>query len=570
LVRAASDVVDLLAAAAGLKVLVTSTAVLHVYSEREFVVPPLELPTPGYDGDADRLLAVPSVALFVSRAEAVNDSFALDESNAAVVAEICRRLDGLPLAIELAAARTKLLPPQAMLERLGHRLRVLGGGARDAPARQKTLRATIDWSYGLLDPGEQRLFARLGVFAAGCTLEAAEVVCGDGTPLIDGIASLIDKSLLRSSGAAPRFSMLETLREYALERLEHDSAGSELRRRHAIYFVALADRAEPELTGASQAEWYERLEADHDNLRAALRYTISAGRGTLALRLGAALARFWQVRGYAGEGRRWILDALAAAGADAPPWLHAKALVRAGVLSLRHGDYAEARPLLEEGAEIYARIDDDGGLALATVMLGQAAMIEGDGETALTYFQRAADAYRQLGELRGFAVALNDLGLARLYLGDAAGAARDCLQAAALNSEHGDRQATAMHLLNAGFALIELGRESEAVAKIAESVEISRDVGYKEGVAIALLALAAVAERRGDAEEATRLLAASDAHCEAIGAMLDPCDRAIHDRVADSVSETLGLEEHAHAQAEGRALDPEQALDSVLRAAASV
>jgi predicted ATPase/DNA-binding SARP family transcriptional activator len=570
LVPAAPDLVDLLAAAPGLKMLVTSTAVLHVYSEREFVVPPLELPAPGHDHDADRLLGVPSVALFVRRAEAVNDEFALDESSGPIVAEICRRLDGLPLAIELAAARTKLLPPHAMLERLGHRLQVLGGGARDAPARQQTLRATIDWSFGLLTPDEQRLFARLGVFAGGCTLEAAEAVCGEGTPLIDGIASLLDKSLLRSTGDAPRFSMLDTLREYALERLEHDSAGAQLRRRHAIYFVALADRAEPELTGARQAEWYERLESDHDNFRAALRHTLSVGSGTLALRLSSALPRFWQVRGYAGEGRTWLLAALAESEADAPSWLRAKALVRAGVLSLRHGEYADARPLLEEGAELYARIDDRAGAALATVMLGQAAMIEGDGETALAYLQRGVDAYRELADMRGYAVALNDVGLARLYLGDAAGAARDCVEAAALSSEHGDRQAASMHLLNAGFALSELGRETEAVAKIAESVEISREVGYKEGSAIALLALADIAERRDDDLEAARLLAAADVLCEEIGAMLDPCDRSIHDRIASSVIEALGDEAQANAQAEGRTLDPEQALDSVLRAAASV
>ena len=566
---AAPELTDLLAGAPEVKLLVTSTAVLHVYSERELVVPPLELPDPSADHDPNALLDVPSVALFVHRAEAVNAEFALDPASAPAVAEICRRLDGLPLAIELAAARTKLLPPPAMLERLGRRLDLLGGGTRDAPARHQALRTTIDWSYGLLDDDEQRLFARLGVFAGGCTLEAADAVCGNRPTLLDEIASLLDKSLLRSSGEEPRLSMLETIREYAVERLEASGAADELRRRHAAYYVALAERAEPELTGAQQARWYERLEIEHDNLRAALTYALATHRTSLALRLSAALARFWQVRGYAGEGRRWLLESLAEENDDTPSWLRAKALVRAGVLSLRNGHYREARPFLEESAELYGRLSDPGGLALATVMLGQVTMIEGDGARALSLFERAANSYRELDDKRGVAVALNDVGCARLFLGDAAGAARDCAEAAALSAEQGDFQGAAGTLQNVAYALLELGREAEAVAKIRESVEISREVGYKENLAIALLAFAAVAERRGQSEVAARLLAASDAQCDAIGAMLDPCDRGIHDRIASSVSRALGEDCFADVWADGRSLEPEEALAYALAAVSS-
>jgi predicted ATPase len=566
---AAPELTDLLASAPEIKLLVTSTAVLHVYSERELVVPPMELPDRSADHDPNALLDVPSVALFVHRAEAVNAEFAFDASSAPAVAEICRRLDGLPLAIELAAARTKLLPPQAMLERLGRRLDLLGGGTRDAPARHQALRTTIDWSYGLLDDDEQRLFARLGVFAGGCTLEAADAVCGKRTTLLDEIASLLDKSLLRSSGEEPRLSMLETLREYALERLEASGAADELRRRHAAYYVALAERAEPELTGAQQARWYERLEVEHDNLRAALTYALSTRRTSLALRLSAALARFWQVRGYAGEGRRWLLESLTQDNDDTPSWLRAKALVRAGVLSLRNGHYREARPLLEESAELYGGIGDPEGRALATLMLGQVTMVEGHGERALALLQHAADAYRELGDRRGFAVALNDVGCARLFLGDPAGAARDCSEAALLSADHGDRQAAATHMQNASYALLELGREDEAVAKITQSVELSRELGYKEGLAVALLAFAAVAQHRGESDVAARLLAASDAHTEAIGAVLDPLDRGIHDRIASSVSSALGERPFADAWADGRSLEPEKALAYALAATSS-
>jgi predicted ATPase/DNA-binding winged helix-turn-helix (wHTH) protein len=300
LLGAAPIVSDLLATAPGVKVVVTSRAMLRVSGEYTFDLPPLELPP--VDATAADLEAVASVSLFVQRAQAVASDFALTDENAGDVAELCRRLEGIPLAIELAARRSRLLAPAPMLVRLSQRLDLLAGGLRDAPERQQTLRATIDWSYDLLDEDEQALFARLAVFVGGCTLASAEAVCGD---VIAGLESLVDKSLLRRRGGAePRFVMLDTLREYALEVLAARGETGELHRRHADHFLALAEAAEPELTGPRQATRFDQLEREHDNLRAALACFLESGEGELALRLGTALTRFWDVRGYRGEGTR--------------------------------------------------------------------------------------------------------------------------------------------------------------------------------------------------------------------------------------------------------------------------
>jgi len=562
-IAAAPELTDLLATAPGLKLLVTSTTALHLYSERELAVPPLELPEKSADHDPAALLAVPAVALFVLRAQAVKDEFALDVRSAPIVAEICRKLEGLPLAIELAAARTKLLPVQAMLERLEHRLELLGGGARDLPPRQRTLRATIDWSYGLLGPEEQRFFARIGVFAGGGSIEAIAAVCGGGEGLIDTLASLVDKSLLRSALDEPRFSMLETLREYALERLDRSDDAEELRRRHAEYFASLAERAEPELVGPRQAEWYERLEADHDNFGAALAYGLAADGTTTALRLAAALTRFWHVRGHAGEGRRWLVAALGQAG-EQPPALRAKALVRETILVLRQERSTHARPLLEEAMELYAALPDAEGIALTTLTLVHVLSAEGDVHGALAAGERAADLYRELGDRRGFAVALNNLGNTRLLLGDYARAAADCTEAAELSREIGDWQAAAANLLNAAWALLELGHDSEAVAKLLQSIAIAREVGFKEQLSYAFEAFAALASRRGEHERAGRLLGAADALREALGLVIDSPELATHDRVASAIGEALGDRAFAAAWAQGRSLGLEEALEYAL------
>jgi predicted ATPase/class 3 adenylate cyclase len=350
ILSAAPVVADLLAKCPKLKVLVTSRAVLHVRGEREFVVSPLALPDPKQTVSAEVLGQYAAVALFVQRAVAAQAGFGLTDENALSVAEICRRLDGLPLAIELAAAQIKVLSPEVLLHRLGRRLPLLQDGPRDAPARQRTLRDTIVWSYDLLNEAEQRVFRRLAVFVGGFTLEAAEAVCdatGDhGLGVVDGVGALVNQSLLRRddrTGEGSRFAMLETIREYGLEQLEADSEAAELRRRHAAYCLELVEAAELELTGPRQVAWLDRLEAEHDNLRAALHWAVEQGEVELGLRLGGALWLFWDVRGHLTEGRGRLGEVLALARTARPTAALAKAHQNLGNVAWAQGDFAAAR-----------------------------------------------------------------------------------------------------------------------------------------------------------------------------------------------------------------------------------
>src|SRR5947209_1862334 len=339
-VAAAAGLAELLASCPQLKILVTSRAVLHIHGEHEFPVPPLALPDLNDLPQSQTLSQYAAVALFLERAQAARPDFELTPANARAIAEICVRLDGLPLAIELAAARVKLLPPQALLARLEHRLQVLTGGARDVPARQQTLRNLLAWSYDLLDGKEQQLFGRLSVFVGGGTLEAVEglsTALGDlPAYVLDGLTSLIDKSLLRQTeqeGQEPRLLMLETIREYGLEVLAASGEMESTRRAHATYYLALAELAELELGGPQQGVWLDRLEREHDNLRAALQWTIEQGEAggsmEMALRLGGALRRFWWGRGHWSEGRNFLERALATglAGTWIAPSVRAKALL---------------------------------------------------------------------------------------------------------------------------------------------------------------------------------------------------------------------------------------------------
>ncbi|HUG38092.1 MAG TPA: AAA family ATPase, partial [Candidatus Limnocylindrales bacterium] len=366
---AAPLVGELLAVCRGLKVLVTSRAPLELRGEQEFPVPPLALPDPKHPPPIEALGQYGAVALFIERATAIRPDFAVTNDNAPAVAEICVRLDGLPLAIELAAVWIRLLSPQAMLTRLERRLPLLTGGARDLPARQQTLRGAIAWSYDLLDEGERALFRRLAIFVGGCTLEAAEAVCnpeGDlGLDVLDGVASLVAKSLLRQEEGPegePRFGMLETIREYGLEQLEADAT----RGRHAAFFLAFAEEAEPKLLGAEQVTWLQRLEAEHDNFRAVLgRSRVGEVAADVGLRLAGALQWYWRVRGLLGEGRGWAETMLALPGAAARTAARARALNAAARLANLQADYTAARPLALESAAIAREVGDLAGVARA-------------------------------------------------------------------------------------------------------------------------------------------------------------------------------------------------------------
>ena len=420
---AASLVADLLQGVARLKVLVTSRFVLKLHAEYEYPVLPLACPERGrLPTDCTALSQYAAVALFIARARQVKADFAVTNENAPAVAEICARLDGLPLAIELAAARVKLLTPQALLPRLASCLKLLTGGARDRPARQQTLRGAIDWSYDLLSEEEKALFARLSVFVGGWTVEAAEAVCpavGDVCldPL-DGLSSLADKSFVRQEEDArsgePRFTMLETLREYASERLVASGEWEDARRTHANYFLQLAEEAEPHLTGHAQVAWLARLEIEHDNLRAVLRWALDSMEIGLGLRLAGIVGRFWWVRGYLSEGRGWLDEFLVAANPRddrAISSAYALALNWAARLADKQGDYTRTAALAEESLSLFRELGDKRGAASALNILGRAAMRQGDYARARALHEEGLALCRECGDTSGLAASLNNLGI---------------------------------------------------------------------------------------------------------------------------------------------------------------
>jgi predicted ATPase/class 3 adenylate cyclase len=401
-VDAGPIVAGLLREAPGLKVIVTSRVVLRVYGEHELAVPPLGMPE--------------GVRLFVERARAVQPSFSLGDGNAAAIEEIVARLDGLPLAIELAAARTRVLPVEAIRGRLDQRLALLTGGSRDLPARQQTLRGAIDWSYEMLEPPERQLLERFSVFAGGAFLTEAEQVCGPardvGGDILEGLSALADKSLLRAivGGAdEPRFAMLATIREYAAERLAQGDALDRVRHRHARVYADLVDRCAPLLTSSQGSAWHDRLEADHDNLRSALDWAHENGDVAIVLGMVAGLWRFWQARGHLHEARRRVEQALAMPGvANQPPALRAKAYAAGGGVAYWQGDFVTANRWYGQALEAARQTGDGAEIGLASYNLGFAALDhEADQDSRFRagrpWFERALDLYRALGHDQGIA-----------------------------------------------------------------------------------------------------------------------------------------------------------------------
>lgn len=510
LAAAGPAVAELLAACPLLKVLATSRAPLHVYGERELPVPPLALPDLERLAPPAALAGVPSVALFLERAQAVRPDFGLTRQNAAVVAEICHRLDGLPLALELAAARIKLLPPRAILARLGSRLEPLAGGARDLPARHQTLRAAIAWSHDLLAADKQRLLRRLAAFAGGWTLEAAEAVCnpnGDlAVDVLDGIASLVDHSLVQEAeqpDGEPRFSMLETVREYGLERLEASGETDAVRRRHAEYCMLLAEQAEPALRvpgptpWPQRAAWYDRLEQEHGNLRAALDWLAAQGDAEWGLRLGAALYRFWWVHGYLTEGRERLGRLLTLPG-PAPAGVRAKAAFVAGSLALLQGDYAAARPLLETSLALGWELADEHAVATALYHLGVVAQSERDHRRAAALFAESLALGRKLGDTEIVASSLMYQGLMSHDQRDYARARALLQESLALWRSAGDRMSIARLVGALGYVALDEEDCAAARAAFDERLAIVRELGRKPGISLAITALASLALAEGD------------------------------------------------------------------------
>ena len=519
-IDAASLVRDLLTTSPSLTVLVTSRVPLRLSGEREYPVPPLPVPDPSArDGAA--VAGVPSVALFVQRAQDVKPDFALTTENAAAVADVCARLDGLPLAIELAAARLRVLSPEGLRDRLRHRLAVLTGGGRDAPARQQTLRNTMQWSYDLLTPDEQTLFRHLAVFVGGCTLEAAEAVCRavggevDGTAghtVLDGVTSLVEKSLLRLIPPArrqtePRVTMLETVREFARERLETSSEADALKRQHAAYFLELAETADVQLMGAQQQAWLARLEAEHDNLRAAFAWCAEQRADQLALRLVGALAWYWIFSGHRQEGKQWATTTLTLADPHARTTARAKALYVAGLLAEPAGNRDDdVRALLGESITIFREAGERRWLGRA---LTAVSLVETDPSAARAVLAESEAIFRDLGDVWGLALTLLDMA----FIARDANEAHVHFQASlALFREVGNTWFTAACLVELGNLAVTRGDDALVKACFAEAAPLFEAAGDRRRVAAALHVLAYVLPPDNDTVAArTRYEAGRDA-----------------------------------------------------------
>jgi tetratricopeptide (TPR) repeat protein len=515
------------------------------------------------------LLQYEAVELFTRRACAVRPDFSLTEDNAPAVAEICVRLDGLPLAIELAAARSTMLSPEMMRRRLESRLRVLVAGPRDLPARQRTLRGAIDWSYDLLDLPEKTLFARLAVFQGGRAVEAVEAVCSHGLTIdiLEGLESLLNKNLLRRSLGAheePRFVMLEMIHEYAWERLEASGEAGDLQRRHAEYFLALAERAAPELRGARQRDWFVQLRDEQDNLRAALAWSLGEGEAELGLRLVGALRDFWYFDGHSAEGLRWTGRTLASAQ-DAPPIARAGALNAAGLLCFDTGDYTEGKIYSGEALAIYREVEDEVGTAWALTFLSASAMpFPDECKEGITLCQEGLALFREVGHKPGIMQALTVLGELGRVDGDynlAQNAYEECL---VLSRETGYKLCEAITLGNLASVAQHRGRVGQARALVAECLALYRELGDRKYSALTLADMAGLVAAGGHPEAAARLLGASEAHLETLGIVIHAGDRPDVDRHVAVVREQLDEATFDAAWAEGRAMSLEQAVSYAL------
>ena len=571
LLSAGSAVAELLTLSPNLKVLVTSQALLHVYGEHELPVPALAAPDMRSVPHApEALLRFPAISLFLERAKAVKNDFTLTKENATAVAGICSRLDGLPLAIELAASRVKLLSPTAMLTRLESSLNLLTGGARDLPVRQQTLRGTVEWSYSLLDAAEQRLFRRLSVFIGGCTLEAVEAVCntkGDlGLDVLDGMASMVDKSLtqqLQETAAESRFLMLSTIREYALERLAEAGEEFATRRAHAAYYVVLAEEGGGELS--THPEWLTRFDLEHQNFCDALEFLIRTGHADWGMRLGAALFHYWEMREHITDG--WaLLNRLLKLPGAAQPKMRARLLFYAAIFAGSRGDFASCQKLHEESLKACRDLQDNRGIAVALNALGVTARDRGDLDTACSFFEQCVATWRDLGSYIDSARALSNLAnVVRLQgkharahalydeclaifhaAGDSTGVAwtmnylgdllQESVDAIAARSYY-EQSLSAFRQLGDGWgiasALCDLGRLSavqdqhqDADRFYGESIRMFQDLGHKRGIARVLECLAVSAAARRRPEQSLHLAGAAAALRQRIGAPLIPAEQS--------------------------------------------
>jgi predicted ATPase/class 3 adenylate cyclase len=611
-VEAAALVAELLSSCPALKVLATSRIPLRIYGERDFPVPPLTLPDPGRLPPPERLTQYEAVRLFVERAQDARPDFSVTNENAPAVAEICARLDGLPLAIELAAARVRLLSPQAMLTRLSNRLKLLKGGPRDLPTRQQTLRGTIDWSYDLLEEGEKKLFERLSVFSGGRTLEAIEEICDPEGDLdaLEGVESLLEKSLLRREegvGGESRFVMLETVHEYAREKLEESGEAEAIKRAHAEYFLTLAEEAQPRLRTTEDREWLEHLEAEHDNLRAALSWALERGEAELALRLAGALGIFWYGHGHHGEGRKWLEEALAKddrasvaariKALEALFWLtydqwdldRAEALAQEGLklsneaeagaslaASFRTmlagptwvgGDYERAKELLEESLALSRKADDKITIAEALLQLGSMSGSMGDHARAMEIYEEGIIVCREVGYTYRLPDFLYSLGYMLMLEGDYERGAALNEEAVAICREHGYRNSLNYALDNLGWAALLQGDHERARTFYQEGLALCKVLGDRLIASESLEGLACISGAAGEVERAARLFGAAHKLREALGAVAfehTPEEDAWREPYLDAARSQLDEASWEAAFAEGQAMTFDEAISYAL------
>ena len=514
---------------------------------------PLAAPVPR-TASYEEIAESAAVQLFRARAQAVQPDFELNASNVGDVAGICARLDGLPLAIEMAAARISLLSPKTLLQRLRRRLNVLTGGLSDLPPRQRTLRATIDWSYGLLPEGEQSLFRRLSVFAAEWSLDAAEAICGtddgsgaleDGSSILDNLGALVDSSLVRpieTASGEPRYAMLETMREFASERATECADLAELSRRHAAYYLEFAELSEKHLLGAEQTEWLGRLEQEHDNMRAALGWTIEAGQIATGLRIAGALWRFWWQHGYLSEAAGWFDQLLAHDRSNVPTIVLSRALNGAGNIAWTRGDLAKARSLHEACLALHRELGDEPEIAKSLNNLGLVATHEKREEQAVAYFEESLEIHQRFGLNRPIAGVLENLGEVVVQQGDLLRANNLILKSVRLYREFGDPRGTADSLKNLGGIAVDLGEYELARNYLSESVALYQEVGDQHGIASCLENYASVLTAREQFERAAWLLGCATQIRMTLGGSTTPVDQARITRSVDAIRHALGAD----------------------------
>lgn len=606
-IDAAPDVAALLDACPGVKILVTSREPLHLRWEREFPVASLTVPDLTRLPDPRELTVFPAIALFVDRARAVRPNFALDAETGPAVAEICARLDGLPLAIEMAAALVKALSPQTIVQRLERPLDLLRSSGRGLPRRHQTLRLAIAWSYELLPPSEQALFRRLAVFARGCTLETAAAVCDvqDQTELIERLVALVDKSLLLQEpqpDGSERFRVLESLRDFGLEQLSKTGELETTGRRHAEFFLEVAARAESGMRGADQKRWLNLMETEHDNFRAALAWALRGGDPELALGLAAALHWFWFLRGYLSEGRRWLDRVLSTS--PQPSVNRARALTAAGLLAWAQGDYSQAAALLQDGLalsrhhgatweaayalhflahvadsqgnparavelyeeslKIFRETTETWGIALTLSCMGRATSRAGDYPRAMALLEESQAFFRELGDLIVFAHSLYNFGAIAVQQGDSSKARPLLEEGLHIYSDLGDRIGVAESLNMLARLAHQDGQHAPATARYGDSLRLARDIGHKQAMAASLAGLTELAAEQRQPERAVRLFSAAEGLRTTINAPWTAANLARYDQMLARLRLKLGDSRFSEAWAAGQAMPLGKAVEEAL------